>query len=153
MGKRPKYVIQKESVSNQKKPKTIENPDGYLKKHPIWAFQRCDMYHEKWSIKNCNSFYEEILDKLISFEGQTWAEIQSAAGGRRNGTNSHFENVCDLTKDAQKRIKELKLDIDQIFSLRLTATLRLYGILEDGVFNILWYDPNHEIYESKKSHT
>ncbi len=62
-----------------------------------------------------------------------------------NGTNSHFEDIAILCKEAQKRIEELHLDIDQVFSLRLTATLRIYGILENGVFNVLWYDPNHEI--------
>lgn len=144
MGKK-KIVKQAESAKSSKMPKVVENPEGYLKKHPICAFQRCDVNHEKWSIKNCKNFNEEILDKLISFEGQTWAEIQSASGGRRNGTNSHFEDIAILCKDAQRRIEELHLDIDQVFSLRLTATLRIYGILENGVFNVLWYDPNHEI--------
>lgn len=114
MGKK-KIVKQAESAKSSKMPKVVENPEGYLKKHPIWAFQRCDVNHEKWSIKNCKNFNEEILDKLISFEGQTWAEIQSASGGRRNGTNSHLEDIAILCKDAQRRIEELHLDIDQVF--------------------------------------
>ena len=118
MSSRKKVVKQKETVQNIKRPVNIENPEGYLKKHPVWAFQHCDLEHERWSVKNCRSFYTDILDKLISYERLTWAE-------------------------------ELYLDVDQLFSLRLTARERLYGILNNGVFYVLWYDPCHEIYESK----
>ncbi|WP_316160664.1 hypothetical protein [Clostridium sp.] len=31
--------------------------------------------------------------------------------------------------------------------------LRLYGIINDGTFNIIWYDKKHKIYLSKKKHT
>lgn len=148
-----KIVKQKEQAHSAKIPRNTESPESYLNKNPVWAFHRCDLFHPKWSITRCSSFYQDILDKLISYEGQSWGEIQSASGGRTFGTNNHFENVADLTKDAQKRITELHLDIDQIFSLRLTATTRLYGILENGTFYILWYDPNHEIYPSAKKHS
>lgn len=152
MAKKEKRIIQKETASNSKTPKRLENPDGYLSKHPIWAFQRCDTSHPTWSIKKCN-LYPDIIEKLISFEGQTWAEIQQASGGKKSGTNHHYENVGDLSRDAQKRISELHLEIDQVFSLRLSGKVRLYGILEDGVFSILWYDSEHEICPSHKRHT
>ena len=71
----------------------------------------------------------------------------SSSGGRSHGTNNHYEDVADLCKEARDRIIELKLiDIDRVFSLRLSGTERLFGILEDGIFSIIWYDPNHEIY-------
>lgn len=146
-----KKVRQKESAENRKLPKNIENPEGYLKKHPVWAFQYCDLSHDKWSITKCNSFYDDIMKKLISFEGMIWDEIQKASGGKGagNGTNSHFERISDLCKDAQKRAMELHLDVDELFSLRLTGKLRVYGILENGIFSVVWYDPEHEIYPSK----
>jgi len=33
---------------------------------------------------------------------------------------------------------------------RLTGIQRLYGILENGVFKVVWFDQNHEIYSIKK---
>lgn len=153
MAKKAKEVRQKEHVGNSKSPKVIENPDAYLKKHPIWAFHRCDKDHEKWAIRNCERFYEEIVEKLISLEGMTWAEIQSASGGRRSGTNSHFESINSLCKEAQNRFMELHLDTDEVFSLRLTGTVRIFGIMENGTFNVLWYDPKHEICPSNKRNT
>lgn len=144
-----KRVKSKEFADNKKIPRSLEDPEGYLKKHPVWAFQHCDLEHEKWSLLNCEAFYNNIMNKLISYEGMTWAEIQSASGGKKKGTNSHFESISELKKEAQKRAIELHLDVDELFSLRLTGTLRLYGILENGVFSVIWYDPNHEIYPLK----
>jgi hypothetical protein len=147
--KRPHSI---EKANTKKSPAVRENPEEYIKKPPAWAFSRCDMEHKKWSITNYD-FINEIFKKLVDYERMTWQDIQSASGGKRdgNGTNSHFVNVAELSKEARDRLAELKLyDIDQLFSLRLTAKIRLYGILENGVFYILWYDKEHEIYETKK---
>lgn len=142
MGRRKK-VIQTEKAG-KKRVSAIENPQGFLDKNPVWGFKIHDTSHPRWSIENY-SFYDVIMNKLIAFEGLAWSEIQAASGGRRNGTNNHFESVAVLSKEAQKRILELKLDIDEVFSLRLSATERLYGIVDNGIFYILWYDPIHEI--------
>ena len=148
MGK--KVVKQKEAVSGRKTPVAIENPDGYLKRHPIWRFGQCDLTNEKWTIRNCQSLYDDIMAKIISYVGMTWAEIQAASGGKKKGTNSHFEYISEMTKEAQKRAAELHLDVDQLFSLRLTGKERLYGVLDEGIFSVIWYDSEHEIYPSSK---
>ncbi|MDE7311566.1 MAG: hypothetical protein K2N87_08140 [Eubacterium sp.] len=140
---RKKKVVQAEKAG-RKKVSAVENPESFMGKCPVWGFKMHDASHPRWSIENY-SFYEAIMNKLISFEGLTWSEIQAASGGRRIGTNHHFEPIEILSKEAQKRILELKLDIDEVFSFRLSSTERLYGIVEDGVFYILWYDPIHEI--------
>lgn len=147
-----KVVKQKETVYTTKKPTNIEDPEAYLKKRPVWAFKQCDLEHEKWSIKNDEAFFDNILSKLISYEGMTWGEIQSASGGKSvgNGTNNHFEYIANMSKDAQKRAKDIHLDVDQLFSLRLTGKERLYGVLNNGIFSVLWYDSEHEIYPSAK---
>lgn len=136
-----KATSDKEAVINR-------NPQRYLSEKPVWQFNRCDK--EKWPVKTPDFIYR-IFDKLADYEKMTWQEIQSASGGKTHGTNSHFENVADLDKAAQKRLLELKLDdTDQLFSLRLTGKERLYGILENGVFAVLWYDRKHEVYKVKK---
>lgn len=124
--------------------------EGFQKKHPSWTFSRCDK--EKWALSECDNIHETIIAKLSSNEGMTWQEIQSASGGRKSGSNSHFIPIEDLGTDVQKRLIELKLeDVDRLFSLRLTGEKRLWGIVNDnGVFSILWYDPHHKIYPVKR---
>ncbi len=51
----------------------------------------------------------------------------------------------------QKRWRELRPEAyDQGFSLRLSAKERLYGIVTDGVFQMIRFEPIHEIYDVRK---
>ena len=146
-----KKVKQRESASNSKVPKRGEDPQSFLKKKPVWSFCRIDNGYDKWGLNTVNNLYDTIISKLRDFEGMTWDEIIKASGGRSQGNNNHFENISSLIPEAQRRWSDIKLDeYDQIFSLRLTGTQRLYGILENGVFQIVWFDPSHEIYCTKK---
>lgn len=146
-----KNVIQKESVSGKKIPVAVENPNSYYDKTPVWSFKYLDNGYNKWGFAHVKELNDTIISKLKSYEGMTWMEIMKSAGGRKQGTNNHFENVSNLIEEAQHRWRELKLDeYDEVFSLRLTGEQRIYGILENGVYKIVWFDPSHEIYPMKK---
>jgi hypothetical protein len=76
----------------------------------------------------------------------TWQEILSATGGRSHGNNSHNISVSELIKEARDRLAEINLDdVDELFSLRLEGKIRIWGMLDNDVLKILWYDPKHEI--------
>lgn len=146
-----KTVFQKESVNGKKLPRSIENPNSYYDKTPVWSFKKLDNGYKKWGFVHVEDLNTTIISKLRDYEGMTWAEIMSASGGRSHGNNNHFENISDLIPEAQQRWSELKLDeYDSIFSLRLAGEQRLYGILQNGVFKIVWFDQAHEIYSVKK---
>ena len=145
-----KKPSKKEEIRNKKHPNNIKNPDSYLSKNPAWIFSKHDHLHSKWSLKYCNNLYEDIILKLKSFEGMTWDEINKQQHGKFGKSSNHFVKIADLTKEAQKRIQILGIIDDVVYSLRLEGKLRLYGMLEDGIFNIIWYDKNHEIYPVEK---
>ena len=74
----------------------------------------------------------------------TWAEIMRAAGGRARGANHHFVEVGNMTKRAKARLAEIgQDDVSELFSLRLDATKRIYGIRDRRALKLLWYDPHH----------
>lgn len=151
MAKRNKNVKQKETASNSKRPKVVENPQSFLGDHPVWSFKWMDNGYSKWGFAHSDDLLSDVICKLKDNEGMTWGQIISASGGRSHGTNSHYENVSDLIPEAQKRWKDLRHEeYDRVFSLRLTNLHRLYGILEDGVFYIVWFDQQHEIYATTK---
>ena len=54
-----------------------------------------------------------------------------------------------------RRDKEfpIKLYEDEVFSLRINGKHRLIGILEDGVFYVIWNDKEHDICTSSKRNT
>lgn len=89
---------------------------------------------------------QEVLKKIFDSQKLTWQEL------RNNG--SHFVDREDLCAEAQKRLIQIrKDDLDQLFSLRLTGSKRIWGIKEGNIFWLLWWDPNHEVCPSHKKHT
>lgn len=88
--------------------------------------------------------WKPTLAHMKSFETMTWGEILRAAGGRREGNNSHPIPVNELTPVAQRRLGDIQLDdLDSVFSLRCTGTIRFYGIRDQRVCRLLWFDPWH----------
>lgn len=134
------------SASPERKLKIRENPDSYFDQKPSWNFSKCDLEHTKWTIRNSDIFFE-IIPKLISFEQRKWGDIIS------DKKHNHWISYEKLSKEAQDRLIEIKLYYDALFSLRLTGTMRLFGYIENGIFYIIWYDPNHEVCPALKKHT
>jgi hypothetical protein len=118
----------------------VPKSDGYFGKSPSWTFCRHDK--EKWVF-----LPDAVFEHLLRFETMTWNEIMQASGGKSqgHGTNSHFVYAENLCREAQKRLDELKIYDDQIFSLRLSGLERLWGIIDDGVFHVVWHDKKHEV--------
>jgi hypothetical protein len=86
------------------------------------------------------------LKQLGGFESMTWDEVLSASGGRgqKGGNNHHAIAYDGLTKQAKIRLAEIKMDdIEEVFSLRFSGKLRLYGIRSLRVCRLLWIDPWH----------
>ena len=151
MAKKTKRIPLHDKVTSRNKA-TIqrENPDNYLSMRPAWRFHRAVPAERIWSIyqNDGKSFVEHILPKLREIENMSWTNIIQSEKHK-----SHNVEIGSLTKKAQNELQELKIYQDELFSLRLTSKKRLWGILEEGVLNILWYDPEHEICPSNKKHT
>ena len=143
-----KKVKQKDPITSRKIPRAVCSVPSYLKHAPLWAFSRCDK--EQWSLFHSGLSIINVVETLAAYEGMTWQEIQSASGGKSegHGSNSHFVELSALSSRAQKRAREIRLYelTDQLFSLRLNAKSRLWGFLMEGVFYVIWFDPNHEVY-------
>jgi hypothetical protein len=125
--------------------KTGGNPASFDSQTISWHFHRLDRVHAEWGWDKLRARqWREILTHLVSFEGLTWAEIQNQSGGRKRGSNSHSLEITELCKAAQDRLVELRLDdFESVFSLRINNTLRLYGVRDGRVLQLVWHDPHH----------
>ena len=143
MSKRTKQIT---IPSGKKQTKQKENPDSFIAKKPSWRFTRA-FINDKWAIDtdNWKIWADRILPKLQSYETQTWQEIMSAPKGRGDGSKNHNIGVQKLCPDAKKLLEDNHYYIDEIFSLRLTGEERIFGILNNGVLDIVWYDNEHQI--------
>lgn len=137
------------SAKAKKRTRQHEVVDGGANKNPIWRFCCLDKdiplnYSDSMEVL-------EILDKLKSYESMTWIQIEQATGSKSSGNASHYIDPSDIEKVGRKRIGELPdYDFSLLYSLALRGKHRLWGLRDKETFQILWYDPNHEICKIKK---
>lgn len=154
MSKRDKHVKREFDPADGKTPKHIEDPDSFYALKPSWSFAKCDFDHDKWGLSGNEDALPDILRRLKAFEGMKWEDILTDKSGRRHGTKNHAIPISDLTPCAQSCISHLHLDdFDCLYSLTITGRKRLWGVMAEGVYCIIWFDPEHEICPSHKIYT
>jgi len=120
-----------------------ENPNRLKPAWRIGAMEMRDPFG--WHTLSGEELFE-IHAKLRDFESMTLQEIL--------GPRHHRVPVQSLCKEATDRLAELHLDdIEELLSLRLTATQRIWGVLEHNVVILLWWDPDHQVCPSLKKNT
>ena len=128
MGKnKPKSKFSPKSI---RKPKIDPNIPNILDQNPAWHIQKLDK-DGKWGWINVTKedILHKIMPKMGNFERMKWKEIL--------GSNNHEISVEKISKDAKKRLNELKLyDIETLISLRLSSRERVWGIKIANVLNI-----------------
>ena len=154
MAKNKKIVRKKPKINKgiksqllSKEVRQKENIESSLSHNPVWQLSLIDS-DGGWGWKKIGKdrWLNLVLPKLRDFEKMTWAEIE--------GSQSHFINTNSISKDAQKRLADLNLDdLDQVFSLRLQGKPRLIGKRIGYIFQIIWFDFDHEVCPSKKKYT
>jgi hypothetical protein len=101
--------------------------------------------------KSSNEEYgvDAIREKLASFETMTWREILLDAKKQ-----NHNVSVDKLIKEAQDRLFEIFSEkLDELTSLRLTGKGRIWGKIDEGVMDLLWWDAEHRVCPSHKKNT
>ena len=112
----------------------------------VWRFGQIDPDGE-WSPVHIEpSELMNLFDKMASFETMTIGEIFSP--GSEHGKK--YE-VHTMPAAPQKRLSSLQReDETEIARLRCSGPQRLYGFLREHVFHVLWWDPSHAVWPSKK---
>ncbi|MBR8638644.1 hypothetical protein KEF29_03355 [Streptomyces tuirus] len=93
---------------------------------------------------------QALIADMVKFENQTINELfhQGEWPGK-------CHDVAELpNKRALERLTAIGLpDMTKIWKLRIGGPGRLWGFLVGNVFHIIWWDPGHEVWPSKKKHT
>lgn len=146
MRKNPKTKI---DPSTSKKPKIAQNPTGFYNQNPSWRISGMEMIDPYgWHTLDSEKLLQ-VKNKLASFESMTWQHILSSSNGAH-----HLVKITSLCTEAQSYLKKIKQDdVDELLSLRLTGRERVWGILDQGVLKLLWWDPEHQVCPSNLKHT
>lgn len=54
--------------------------------------------------------------------------------------------VAELCKEARERLEEIASDVDELMSLRIDKTARVFGIMDGPVCLIVFWNPEHQVY-------
>jgi hypothetical protein len=83
--------------------------------------------------------------RLSTLERLTWREILNPSMGRMK---HHYMPVGDICLAAREQLDEKRLsDTEALVSLRISKKERVWGILQGSTLLLLWWDPEHLIYE------
>lgn len=143
IGKKPAFGA---TPSDARQARADGDPRGYLQKTPAWRFGQLQ-FDGCWSWSAVEpTYWRQLHEKLRSVESMTWTDIE------RSG--SHQVELARLHVELRNRLRALRLDdLDGLFSLRLSGTERVWGIRDQGVLRVLFWDPDHEICPSKLKYT
>ena len=134
------------SLSPSRTPKTSVNPKDFYKQKPAWRVSKMVIYDVYgWERLDAEKLLD-LKDKLSNFESMTWNEILA-------NTGSHQVKIDKLSKEAKSYLEKMNYGVDELLSLRLSGKERVWGILAEGILDILWWDPHHQVCPSLKKHT
>lgn len=140
--------------SNSKKPRTSKNPASIFSMLVEWSDEYVDMIDSwSWGVDRCcivDCWDAEIEPKLKEFEKLTWQEIDDFYSGSGHKMH-HSHDRKDICAEARSRMTEIEIFDTKVFRFRLGGTRRLWGVRRAALFEIIWYDPTHQIYPTEGS--
>ena len=114
----------------------------YIDKDGPWSWTRVSDRHKA-----------QILDFMTDMCSLSWSEVARQRDNR--GQKHHYQRVDSIDADAQKRLTALRLvdETEWLYRFRLSNRVRLWGFRKQGVFQALWWDPEHTVYPTEPKRT
>jgi hypothetical protein len=137
-----------------------EQPKAFLSAegqgaHPIFCFRFAEHRAEAPACFDPTpAEAEAVFDFLCEMGRLSWGEIEAQMTGGYNRHKKHHDQPVDslTSQEAKEAIARETLDEtfgDSIFRFRLQGEQRLWGFRNESTFHVLWWDPDHKIYESE----
>jgi len=145
----------------------------YYSLSPSWGFSMLDLdfiyLHSSWTLCKNNNLSNgalkpqfciaQIYQGLGEREKLTWGEIFND-----DAIGDHIIDISQLKDKNPKAVNRIKEkfptmfrenNIDTLCSIRLSSGCRLWGIIDKntGIFNLLWWDPKHKIWNMPKKYS
>lgn len=130
----------------------VETPAGPERAARLrFRFDQIDL-EGPWCLTNIQKEHHvDLLRRLRELESMTVFEVFNG----NNAPGTDYGNVEACPNPALvRRLTEIGRDaIDGVSRIAINGKRRLYGIRTGHEFSILWWDPEHEIWPSRKKHT
>jgi hypothetical protein len=139
--------------SSPRTPKALP-PASSQQQTPLFCFQHADRStREAWRFEPHPEDAAALFEFMCNIGKSTWAEIERQQTGTiKRHRKHHSQPISSICAGAQKDIKRLGLGEtfgDEIFRFRLSGEQRLWGFRVDRTFYVIWWDPEHKVYETE----
>lgn len=128
----------------------VGTPDYKDGRPPLFSFEHADREYEgNWSWAT-SSDADVMLEFMCQVSKLTWAEIHAERFGGGN-LRHHEQDIDTVCIEAQARITELGHDqrFERLYRFGVGSRKRLWGFATEGVFYVLWWDANHQVYPTE----
>lgn len=144
--KKHKQPFSAEQPRGDKTPKVLADAPLYDNKKAAWRLgkiQLSDPYG--WHLLEVWEF-SKLREKLGSFEKNTWHEL-FVIDARNNHRIQSNQLKCDI---ARQWMKNNFPDQPYLWTLRISQKERIWGILAENAYQVIFWDPLHKIWEVPK---
>jgi hypothetical protein len=96
---------------------------------------------------------QHVLTVLQEMSDLTWREVKALETHSKRQTHRlhHSQPVDSVCRDAQQRLDELELQVQELFRLRHGNLVRIWGYVQGATFHILWFDRDHSVCPSEQA--
>lgn len=124
-----------------------------------WSARKMDHeYRGSWDWYLLPSEIYGFLCFIEDMSKLKWIEILGqGTGGKQRHKKNHSYKIDVLPKEAKDRLDTIFANRDgaeypeDIFRFRCSGRLRIWGFRVGSLFEILWYDRNHQVYPTAKN--
>ncbi len=132
-----------EKPSGTKTPAIGVQPPIYGDQKAAWRISKIQMTAPYgWHVMTAQEV-AQVKQKLETFEKSTWKEL-FVDNKHRNHRISAADLKCPI---ARKWMKDNMPDQDYLWTLRLSGAERIWGILSQDAYQIVFWDPDNLIWE------
>lgn len=95
----------------------------------------------------------EVFHTLHQFEGSTWAQLRTDRPS--DPTLHYYEDPTVIARWAQQRLAEFNTRRvgDPLWAFHITGERVVWGFKDGDTFHVLWWDPEHRVYPTRKRRT
>ena len=157
MAKRPKGTQPKRS--KQHGPRPSATPPGPDNAALSWRFSTLDRTYPQqggWSAID-DADLRRIVDRVSALDDRSITQILAGSSTSQRDFTVYDQTTIDrgFSADAKRQLADQERDdATEIARIRISSAKRLYAVRTPrGVFEMLWWDPNHEIYPTEPRNT
>lgn len=118
----------------------------YRLRSPVWKFRRHAKSGQFAWLSLRESDLPGVFNALSGYEQMRWAEIEARP-------HCHAMPVSECHEEVGRHLATQGYDFDELFQLSTGNKGRLFGVRLDHVFEIIFWDCDHKVYETKKRNT